>query len=290
MKSYRLYYLATLLLPLLPQWLGYWLCDRAGDLAFLFAGRARSRYVANLKHVLGPNADPVRIRQITHLAFQNLVKNYYDLLRSHRLTADQLRGQLQEVIGFEQFENALAEGKGVIAGSAHIGNFNLFVLLAGLYLREQRDIIVPVERLEPPKYYELVRRQRASQGVEIVPVDQAARTLVKKVRSGNIVGLALDMDVTHTGPVIDFFGAPAQMPDGAVALALKYKVPLICGYARRLPNNKCIAIIEPPLHLESTGDLARDTRVGMERVVRLLERWICEYPEQWLMFEPIWKE
>ncbi len=289
MRSYRLYYLATLLVPLLPEWLGYWLCDRLGDLAFLFARRYRVNYLANLRHAL-PDAEPARLRQVTHQAFQNLMKNYYDLFRSHRLTPDQLRSQLEEIIGFEHIEKALAEGRGMIAGSAHIGNFNLFVLLAGLYLKEQRDIVVPVERIEPEQYYELVKRQRASQGVEIVPVDQAARTLVKMVRSGDIVGLALDLDVTHTGPIVDFFGAPAQLPDGAVALALKYKSPFILGYARRLPNNKCIAIIEPPIEFETTGDLAKDTRAGMEKVIKVLERWICEHPEQWILFQRIWKD
>ncbi|MGB8644091.1 MAG: hypothetical protein WCF84_02560 [Anaerolineae bacterium] len=289
MKSYWLYYLATLFVPLLPAGLGYWLFARFGDLAFLFGRGARVRYLANLRHVI-PDAEPARLRQVTRQAFQNLMKNYFDLFRSHRLTPDQLRAQLQEVIGFEHIETALAEGKGLIAGSAHMGNFNLFVLLAGLYLKEHRDVIVPVERLEPEKYHELVKRQRASQGVEIVPVDQAARTLVKKVRTGNIVGLALDLDVTHTGPVIDFFGAPAQLPDGAVALALKYKTPLICGYARRLPNNKCVATIEPPIEFETTGDLAHDTRAGIQKVARVLERWIREYPDQWIMFEQVWKD
>ncbi len=288
--SFWFYYLATMLVPLLPERFGYWLFARIGDLAYLLGRKARLRYYKNLAHVLGPNATPERMRRITHQAFQNLMKNYYDLFRSHRLTQERLRRQLEEVKGFEHIEAALAQGRGLVAGSAHMGNFNLFVLLAGLYLKEQHDVVVPIERLEPEKLYQLVARQRAMQGIEIVPVDQAARTLIKRLRSGNIVGLALDLDVTHTGPVVDFFGAPAQLPDGAVALALKYKVPLVCGFTRRLRNNHCVVEIEPPIELANTGDLANDTRAGVEQLARLLEKQICRSPEQWIMFQPIWQQ
>ncbi len=289
MKAYWLYYLATKLVPLLPERLGYWLFARLGDLAFLFGSKARARYLNNLDHVLGPDENAGVRKKIARQAFQNLMKNYYDLFCSHRLSPERLRGQLQQLVGFEHFEAALAEGRGCVAGSAHMGNFNLFILLAGLYLGEHRQVLVPVERLEPERLYELLKRQRASQGVELVPVDQAARPIIKTLRAGNIVGLALDLDVTRTGPVVTFFGHPAQLPDGAAALALKFQVPIVLGFARRLPNNRCVAEIEPPLRLQSTGDLARDTRAGVEQIARILEKWICKYPEQWIMFEPVWK-
>jgi lauroyl/myristoyl acyltransferase len=288
--AYWLYLLAILLVPLLPERFGYWLFARLGDLAYLFGAGARAAYLKNLQHVLGPPADPAARRGLARRAFQNLMKNYFDLFRGHRLTDAQLRAQLAELVGFEHMEAALAQGKGLVAGSAHFGNFNLFLHLAAVYLKEHRDIVVPIERLKPERMYELVKQQRAAQGVEIVPVDTAARVLIKTLRAGNIVGLALDLDVTRTGPVVNFFGAPAQLPDGAAALALKYQTPLIIGFPRRLPNNRTAVIIEPPLQFETTGDLARDTRAGVEKIARCLERWISQYPDQWVMFQPIWEE
>lgn len=288
--SYWFYLLATILVPLLPEGFGYWVFARLGDLGYLFARKPRAAYLKNLRHVLGPDAKPAELNRNARRAFQNSMKNYYDLFRAHRMTKDQLRAQLAEVIGFEHIETALAQGKGLVAGSAHFGNFNLFLHLTGVYLKEHRDVVVPIERIKPERLYKLVERQRASQGVEVVPVDSAARMLIKRLRAGSIIGLALDLDVTHTGPVVDFFGAPAQLPDGAVALALKYQTPLIIGFPRRLPDNRTVAIIEPPVQFETTGDLAKDTRAGVEKIAHQMEGWICRYPDQWVMFQPIWEE
>ncbi len=287
--SFWFYRLATTLAPLVPERFGYWLFARFGDVAYIFGRRAREQYLKNLEHVLGADSAPAELERLARLAFRNLLKNYFDLFRGHRLTSDQVRAQLAQVIGFEHMESALAQGNGVIAGSAHYGNYNLFLHLSAIYLKERARIVVPVEHLRPEKLYQLVKEQRASQGIEIVPVESAARTLIKTVRAGNIAGLALDYDVTGTGQLIDFFGAPARLPDGAAALSLKYNAPVILGFSRRLDNNRCEIVIEPPLEMESTGDQARDTRVGTEQVARVLEKWIRRYPEQWLMLQPIWE-
>jgi KDO2-lipid IV(A) lauroyltransferase len=130
---------------------------------------------------------------------------------------------------------------------------------------------------------------RAAQGIELVPGDGAGRVLIKKLRAGAVLGLAIDLDPTHSGPIVNFFGAPAQLPDGAAVLAVKYDAPLILGFSRWVDNNKCVVTIEPPLELERTGDLAKDTRAAVEKIVARLEFWIRQYPEQWLMFQPVWE-
>jgi KDO2-lipid IV(A) lauroyltransferase len=288
--SFWLYLGATWLAPLLPERLGYWLFARLGDLAYVFGKQARGTYLKNLEHVLGPEATDADRKRITRHAFRNLLKNYFDLFRGHLLNERQLRAQLTEVVGFEHLEEAVAQGKGIVTGSAHFGNFNLFIHLAALYLGGHRQIVVPTERLSPERLYELVRKQRAAQGIEIVPVDTAGRALIKALRNGGMIGLALELDVTHTGIVVDFFGAPARLPDGAPALALKYQAPLVIGFTRRLPDNRCKVVIEPALQLVSTGDLRKDSRAGVEKIARRLEDWISRYPEQWLMFQPIWEE
>jgi KDO2-lipid IV(A) lauroyltransferase len=285
-----LYRLAIWFVPRLPERFGYWLFARVGDCAFFLNTGARRTYEKNLAHVLGADAPPRESKRITRKALQNLMKNYFDLFRVHRLSADQIWAQLDSVTGLEHLDQAIALGKGIAGGSAHFGNFNLFVHLTALYFQGKHPIVVPVERLKNPGVFDLVTRQRAAQGIELVPSDQAARVLLKKLRSGAILGLAIDLDPTRSGPVVNFFGAPAQLPDGAAALAVKFQAPLILAFIRRLDNNKCAVTIEPPMELERTGDLARDTRAALEKIVARMEYWIRQYPEQWILFSPVWEE
>lgn len=288
--TFWLYRFVIWFVPLLPERVGYALFAAAGDAAFFFNLGARRAFEKNLAHVLGPDAPRGERERIARHALRNSMKNYYDLFRSHRLTEAQVWAQLEWVTGLEHLDNAIALGKGIAGGSAHFGNFNMFVHLTALHFKHKHEIVVPVERIKPPAVFELLTRQRAAQGIELVPSDTAARLIVKKLRAGAALGLAVDLDPTHTGPIVNFFGAPAQLPDGAAALAVKYNAPLILGFIRRLDNNKCAVTIEPPLELERTGDLAKDTRAAVEKIVARLEFWIRQYPEQWLMFQPVWEQ
>jgi predicted LPLAT superfamily acyltransferase len=49
------------------------------------------------------------------------------------------------------------------------------------------------------------------------------------------------------------------------------------------------AVFEPALELPRTGDREGDLREGMRRWVPVLERHIRWAPEQWSVFEPVWR-
>jgi lauroyl/myristoyl acyltransferase len=284
------YRFAVWVAPRLPERFGFWLFARLGDLAYLFNTNGRANYLKNLKHVIGTDEPQSEYDRITRKAFQNSLKNYFDLFRGHALNEAQVYGQLASVEGLEHLDNAIALGKGIAGGSAHFGNFNMFVHLTAVHLHKQHEVVVPVERLKPEAIHAIVTKQRAAQGIELVPSDAAGRVLLKKLRAGAILGLAIDLDPTRTGPIVNFFGAPAQLPDGAALLSIKFNAPLILAFNRRLDDNKCAVVIEPPLELERTGDLQKDARAAVEKIAARMEFWIRQYPEQWILFSPVWQE
>ncbi len=284
-----LFRFAIWFIPLVPERLGYWLFARAGDIAFFSNTGARRAYQKNLRHILAPGTAQREYDRITRKAMQYLLMNYFYLFRGHRMTDQQIWDHLSNVQGLEHLDNGISLGKGIAGGSAHLGNFNLFVHLTALHFKNRHPVVVPVEHLKPEAIFQLITQIRGAQGIELVPSDTAARLILKKLRAGAVLGLAIDLDPTRSGPIVNFFGAPAQLPDGAAALAVKYDAPLILGFSRWVDNNKCEVIIEPPLELERTGDLSRDTRAAVEKIAARLEFWIRQYPEQWLMFQPVWE-
>ncbi len=285
--AYYLYRIAAFVCPLLPVRFGYWVFTRFGDLLFLFTAKKQPTYFYNLRRVLGDQATPAQMNSVGRRAFQNLLKNYFDLFRWHKITKEKLRERLAELHGFEHIENAMKQGKGVIAGSGHFGAWDLVINLAAVYL--ETGIIVPNERIKPEKLFQYILTLRRSQGIEMVPLDVAPRALIKALREKKMVGLAYDRDITKTGPIVDFFGTPTQMPDGAVQLSLKYGAPVIVGFSVRQPDNRSIIYIEPPLTFENTGDAPRDIQAGVQRIAAVLEKYIRQYPDQWLMFQKIWE-
>jgi len=89
---------------------------------------------------------------------------------------------------------------------------------------------------------------------------------------------------------VDFFGAPARLPDGAVQLALRTGANLLTCFAIRRPDNSAVLEVEPPLPLERSGDFEQDVLVNVRMVAARMEDWIGRYPGQWLVLYPIWED
>src|SRR5574341_867251 len=279
---YYLFRILGFICPLVPVRFGYWLFARFGDLGFLLTRKRQRTYYYNLRRVLGDQATPAAVNTMARRGYQNLLKNYFDLFRAHHLTRGELRAQLARAYGLEYLERAIRQGKGVIAGTAHFGNYDMVMQVATLYI--QTKIIAAHERLRPEKLFHYVAALRRSQGIEMVAVDVAPRAIIKALQAGHVAGLAFDRDITRTGPTVDFFGAPAQLPDGAVQLSLKYGAPVIMGFGVRQRDNRNVIYIEPPLEFEKTGNDTKDIHAGVQKIARVMEKYIRQYPDQWLMF------
>jgi lauroyl/myristoyl acyltransferase len=130
---------------------------------------------------------------------------------------------------------------------------------------------------------------RASKGIRLIPIDTFLRPLFKALRNNEIVGLAADRNLIGAGTVVDFFGAPCLLNDGHVSLALRTGAALVPAFSLRNPDNHFDAYVEPALALDRTGNAQQDVRAGMAKLAAVLEKWIGQYPEQWVMFQPIWK-
>ncbi len=239
-----------------------------------------------MRHVLGEGADESAIERAVRGIFRNTLKNYYDLFRTATLEEKDIEAMVHTLHGSEHIGQAISAGKGVVLSSAHFGNWEAMMQLAASRFK---SILIPVEPLKPDKLFQYICRIRARQGAQLVSVSRPLLSVFRALRQGGVVATAADRDITGSGIEIEFFGAPAILPDGHVQLALRTGAPLILAFGRRLPNDKFEIHIEPPLALERTGDLKRDVRINVEKVARVLERYISTYPEQWTMLQPVWK-
>jgi lauroyl/myristoyl acyltransferase len=272
-------------MPLVPPRVGYAIFSRLGNLAYSRAATSRENVHDNLRHVLGAQANPGRIEEVARQVFQNQARNYYDLFRVASLSADQIR-RLVAVNGMDNAEQALSAGKGLIVSSVHLGNADVVMQRFAL---EGYAITGVAEHLQPEKLHQYVASLRASKGIKVLPTDGFLRPLFRALRNNEIVGLAADRIEGESGMLIEFFGAPALLPDWHVRLALRTGAKLLLTFSLRKPDNTFEVVVEPTLDLENTGDREQDTRAGMAQLVARLEKHIGRHPEQWVMFQPIWK-
>ncbi len=286
MLTYYLYRLAGLVVPLIPPGLAYPLATRFGDLLYHLDKVTRANIYDNVTHILeGSGKAAGDSEAIVRGVFRNMAKNFYDLFRAQTLSLAEI-DRLVKVEGREHVEGALSRGKGLIVVGTHFGNIDIVAQVPALW---EIPVVGPAEHLQPEALFRYICSLRANKGFRLIPIDGPLFELFRALRRNEVVALAADRDITGSGIVVDFFGAPARLPDGYARLSLRTGAPVIVGFSQRRPDNTFVVYLEPPLELEATGDRDRDVRAGVEKVVAIMERYIGEHPEQWVLSVPLWQ-
>jgi KDO2-lipid IV(A) lauroyltransferase len=191
-------------------------------------------------------------------------------------------GQWIRYEGFEHFERAKKEGKGVLFATAHLGNWE-FSAFAHALMAEPMTIVV--RPLDNPLLDALATRYRTMSGNHVLSRSDYARPMLQVLKANKALGILIDQNVTaDRGIFIDFFGVKACVDAGFARLAAHTGAAVIPGYALWSElEGKYILRFDPPVPV--SGDALEDT----QRIQTALEQAIRLHPEQWLWIHRRWK-
>jgi lauroyl/myristoyl acyltransferase len=274
-----------LIVGLLPVRVGY-LIARLVAYAFYLLSAVRRRSVRNnIDHVIGAEADKDKVRRTVRAVFRNAARNYVDLVHIPRLKVNELEKNAA-IHGWQYFEAALNQGKGVIIATCHLGSFEL---VAQLMVARSIKSIILVEPMHPERLFRYVSGLRASQGLTLMSADAVGlRESICALRRGEVVVVVCDRDIQGNGLRVKFFGEETTLPGGAVALALRTGATVIPVFGIRGTNGRFDVHIEAPLSLVDKGNRQICTQKNLENLTGIIEKYIRQYPEQWVVLEPIW--
>ena len=288
---YRLYRFASIVIPRLPLSLVRFLSLVIGFVAWLFARRARKQATINMRHVFGAQVQSTRagrkkLRSTVRKMFLYSARNYLDTLRLPYLKPQEVLDRIKHKEGLEHLDAALAQGKGAILFTAHFGPFEY---VAQWFVFNNYGLTIPVEHLEDERMLELVLKLRSGQGVQFVPLggSAAVRAMISTLRKNQLVVIPVDRAIQGESVVKDFFGAPARLSLGPVALAIRTGAALIGAFGWYMPDNSMGGQVVP-VSLALSEDERKDSDKLMDKVVETLEANISARPEQWVMFSPLW--
>jgi KDO2-lipid IV(A) lauroyltransferase len=255
-------------------------------LAFPLLARQRKALESNLRHVR-PDLPGPQVRKLAWRNWLNYTKAWIDFFKIPRMDRTRLTGLLRP-IGVENLDLAMARGKGVIVVAPHMGSWEL---AAASWAASFGQIGVMVEQIEPRRLFNHVFRVRSRMGIKVIPLSQTgARDIIRMLKDGRMVVLAMDRDILNTGQLFTFFNQEARFPTGPVEIALKTGAPILRAFCVRDSNDGYVAVGGKPLFLTKSEDHARDVRSAMEDILRTFEGYIKMYPDQWHVLEPIWPE
>jgi KDO2-lipid IV(A) lauroyltransferase len=287
---YKLFKFASVIIPRLPGWCIPLLADVAGFVAFIIATKVRKQATSNMTHVLGKDvigtsAGRRQLRRTVLQMFQYNARNYLNLFTLPYTSPEKIINMI-DAEGVEYLEQALALGKGVVLFSAHFGPFNY---LAQWISIKGYPLIIPVEHLKDERTLDMTLKLRNSKGVQFLPLGGSSpmRTIIKALRNNHIVLITADRAVEGESVEKLFFGELARLPLGPVSLSQRTGAALVgaCGWytSRTHIEGKFV-----PLTLELTEDERDNTDIVMSALIKRLEEYIQPYPEQWVVFSPVW--
>ncbi len=244
----------------------------------------RRRVVAENLRLAFPEKSERERRTIARATYRHLGEMIPEFLRVPYLPREEV-ARLFEYEGWENYEKARAEGKGVIACTGHFGHFDL--LAAAHNLRG-----VPITTISRKMVVGLWKGTRARAGVQEIYVKQGETfaAAVKALRAGRVLGYVIDQSERRRTAIFPtFFGVPAATSPTPAVLSRRTGAPVVFAVSVPLPDGRHRVIIEGPFRPPDTGDHERDAVAFLQDMNDRLERYIRRHPEQWYWLHRRWK-
>lgn len=114
----------------------------------------------------------------------------------------------------------------------------------------------------------------------------AVRRVVEYLRLNKPVAILAERDFGQHGMMLPFLGKTALIPKGAAMFSLRTGAPILPCFFLREENNRFKFIIEKAIYPPSGADKITEEglKAYIEQYLSIIERYIKNYPTQWLMF------
>lgn len=265
--------------------------DRALDTAHAIGTRlgpraSRHKIVLSNLAAAMPELDEAERQRIGREMWGHQARLIVETAYPDRLFEGQDGGERVEIVGAEPLlERTDGYRPPVVFFTGHTGCFEMLAMAGGAVGLSMATLFRP-----PNNRFVAGRllRQREAYGVNLVPArGGAAKELVEELKVGRNAAVLVDQKFM-AGPKVPFFGIPAPTNGLIVRLAKHTDGTVIPGRCVRLPENRYRIEVCEPVHLPRREAGALDLEGSLALVNGIVERWVREYPAQWMWFHRRW--
>lgn len=184
----------------------------------------------------------------------------------------------------EMFEKIKKRKKGAIFFTAHIGNWEIIPMVGAKY---GLDIAALFRMPNNPYFAKKLLKARGTIG-RLVPAGLgAAHVLTNVLQKNGMVGLLVDQ-AFNRGHTIKFLDRDASANPLIVKLAEKTGCDIYPIRCIRKKNGKFKVEVLKNIKIKKKGKKI-DVQGTLEEIHAIVEKWVREYPEQWLWLHNRWK-
>lgn len=283
----QLFFGVIAVLKLLPADRAIWFCEEAAK--GLGPWYPRSRLARENLTLAFPEKSPEEIEDILVRMWGNLGRTAAEYVYLDQIfdinEDDQSRGRV-EIEGGEHFEDLKALDGPAICFTGHTGNWEILPIGSAAYGLNVTALF------RPPNNQYLAKRVLAARTTSmghLVPSKAGASwALANVMDEGGKVGLLVDQ-FFWKGTLIEFMGRETLANPLLAKLVRQYECPIYPARCIRLPEGRFRLSIEPPLEIPRDAAGNVDQEQLTRNVNACVERWVREYPEQWLWLHKRWR-
>jgi len=223
------------LLSWLPAGGPYWLARRLASLWMRLSPRKHQTTIRNLEMCF-PDLDTDERQALIRESFVHYVAAVLEAGHNWYSPVESLRARCDEVVGQDQFDAALATGKGVMLLAPHCGAWEYL----GIHLQHIPEFAILYKPPEDPRLHQALVERRKRAGGTMIPANPGAvRSLFAHLKKGGSAGVLPDQDPSKgQGRFAPFFGVPAFTGVLAPRLANKTGCHVFFGVCERLPKGR----------------------------------------------------
>lgn len=183
--------------------------------------------------------------------------------------------------GWELVSKEHLAGRGVVALTGHLGNWDL---LAG-YVGSRGVPLYAIGRETRGRVAQkLLQRLRDASSVMMLWRDglSGGRVIVRLLEAGNTVAALIDQDTTVRSEWVPFLGVPAKTPATFAQFALRTNAAIVSAFLVRTGPLSYRVSIRPIIDRSSVRRILEQYHSHLEELVRA-------YPEQWVWIHKRWR-
>jgi KDO2-lipid IV(A) lauroyltransferase len=250
---------------------------------------ARRRREAVIQNLLPPlNEDRGAATAKAQALFRQFTLKLVDLWRYEAgLPIEDLFG---EYSGWEHFEAARNEKRGVLLVTPHLGNWEF----GAPWLARRGVALQVITMAEPTQDFTALRQaSRKRWNIETIVIGEdpfASVEVIKRLDAGAAVALLIDRPPASTAIGVELFGRPFAASVAAAELARASGCVLLPVYLPR-SGDAYAAHVLPPIPYDRAALRDRVARQHLtQEIMHAFEPIIRRYLDQWFHFVPVWEK
>jgi len=281
----RLYQWTLYLARNLPQPVLYGLARLVGGLVYLCSSKDRTTMRHNLRLALDGTASQANLAVILWRVFQNYAVYMVDFFRLLDMNLVESRDRTQLYEGRRHLDEALAQGRGVILLTAHLGNWEI----GGLGLRALGyPVTVVTLRHNSAFTNHLVNTMRGRHSIRVIELGDSAYDgieIIRALQHQEVVAVLGDRVFADRAGSTTLFGRTVPLPLGPILMAMATGAPIVPAFSVMEAPGCYRGIIEPALDILRGPDREAALQHNLRQVAGIFERVIRRFPDQWYQID-----